>query len=169
MDIYDELGVRKVINGNATMTMLGGSLMPPEVTTAMTEAAQNFIDIDELQARAGEKIAAWTHNEAAYVSCGAAAGLVLSTAACITGMDSEKRARLPYTEGMRNEIIVHRFGRVGYDFAIKQACGKLVEIGSDQGATVQDLKAAINERTAAIFVFYKNMLIQGQVPLEQQI
>ena len=169
MDIYDELGVRKVINGNATLTMLGGSLMPPEVTTAMTEAAQNFIDIDELQARAGEKIAAWTHNEAAYVSCGAAAGLVLSTAACITGLDSEKRARLPYTEGMRNEIIVHRFGRVGYDFAIKQAGGKLVEIGSDQGATVQDLKAAINERTAAIFVFYKNMLMQGQVPLEQQI
>jgi uncharacterized pyridoxal phosphate-dependent enzyme len=169
MDIYDELGVRKVINGSATLTMLGGSLMPPEVTAAMLEAAQNFVDMDELQARVGEQIAAWTHNEAAYVSCGAAAGLVLSTAACITGLDPEKRARLPYTEGMRNEIIVHRCGRVGYDFAIQQAGGKLVEIGSDQGAAVQDLEGAINERTAAVFVFYKNMLMQGQIPLEQQI
>ena len=104
MDIYDELGVRKVINGNATLTMLGGSLMPPEVTAAMLEAAQNFVDIDELQARAGEKIATWTHNEAAYVSCGAAAGLVLSTAACIAGMDPEKRSRLPYTEDHRTSL-----------------------------------------------------------------
>jgi hypothetical protein len=29
MDIYDQLGVRKIINGSATLTMLGGSLMPP--------------------------------------------------------------------------------------------------------------------------------------------
>ena len=39
MDIYDELGVRKIINGSATLTMLGGSLMPPEVLAAMAEAA----------------------------------------------------------------------------------------------------------------------------------
>ena len=92
MDIYDELGVRKVINGNATLTMLGGSLMPPEVIAAMAEAAQSFVDIDELQDKVGKKIAEWTGNEAAYISCGAAAGLVLSTAACITGLDAEKRA-----------------------------------------------------------------------------
>ena len=39
MDIYDELGVTKVINGNATLTMLGGSTMPPEVpaVSALTQ------------------------------------------------------------------------------------------------------------------------------------
>lgn len=169
MDIYAELGVRKIINGNATLTRLGGSLMPPEVLAAMAEAARYFVDIDELQARAGERIAAWTRNEAAYVSCGAAAGLVLSTAACITGLDPEKRARLPLTDGLKNEIIVHRCGRVGYDFAIRQAGGVLVEVGSDAGATPAELEAAINPKTAAIFVFYKNLLMDGQVPLSEQI
>ena len=47
MDIYDELGVRKVINGYATLTRLGGSIMPPEVLEAMAEAARHFADIDE--------------------------------------------------------------------------------------------------------------------------
>lgn len=169
MDIYDELGVRKVINGSATLTMLGGSLMPPQVLAAMTEAAQHFVDIDELQEKVGRKIAEWTQNEAAYVSCGAAAGMVLSTAACITGLDPEKRAQLPYTDGLRNEVIVHRRGRVGYDFAIRQAGGMIVEIGTDEGATLADLEAAITDCSAAIFVFYKNLCMDGQIPLEQQI
>ncbi len=169
MDIYDELGVRKIINGSATLTMLGGSLMPSEVLAAMADAAGHFVDIDELQEKVGKRIAEWTHNEAAYVSCGAAAGLVLSTAACIAGTDPEKQARLPYTNGMKNEIIVHRRGRVGYDFAIRQAGGRLVEIGDEQGATSADVEAAINERTAAIFVFYKNLLMDRQAPLEEQI
>ncbi len=169
MDIYDELGVRKIINGSATLTMLGGSLMPPEVLAAMAQAARHFVDIDELQEKAGKKIAEWTHNEAAYVSCGAAAGMVLSTAACITGLDGEKRARLPYTDGMKNEVIVHRRNRVGYDFAIRQAGGKIVPIGTDEGAAPADLEAAITERTAAIFVFYRNLSMEGQIPLEQQV
>ena len=169
MDIYAELGVRKVINGNATLTMLGGSLMPPVVLEAMQAAAQHFVNIDELQEKAGKKIAEWTHNEAAYVSCGAAAGLVLSTAACITGMNEDLRARLPYSEGLKNEVIVHHSGRVGYDFAIRQAGGRLVEIGDAHGASAVELEAAINERTAAIFVFYNINLMKGQIPLDEQI
>ena len=43
MGIYDELGVRPVINATATLTKLGGSVMPPEVVAAM----------DWLQARCG--------------------------------------------------------------------------------------------------------------------
>lgn len=173
MDIYDRLGVKKVINGCATLTMLGGSLMPPEVLEAMAEASRAFVDIDELQAKAGKQIAEWTHNEAAYISCGCAAGMVLSTAACITGMDPEKRARLPFSDGMKNEIIVQKAGKVGYAFAIQQAGGRLVEVGSEQGAVAADIEAAINERTAAIFVFFRTVPTSGsagtQIPLEQQI
>jgi L-seryl-tRNA(Ser) seleniumtransferase len=149
--------------------MLGGSLMPPVVLDAMRAASQHFVNIDELQEKVGRRIAEWTHNEAAYVSCGAAAGLVLSTAACIAGLDEEKRARLPFSEGMKNEVIVHRCGRVGYDFAIRQAGGRLVEIGDEQGASADQLEAAVNERTAAIFVFYNVTSMKNQVPLEQQI
>jgi L-seryl-tRNA(Ser) seleniumtransferase len=169
MDIYDQLGVRKIINANATLTALGGSLMPLEVLQAMTEASRHFVEIDELQRKVGAQIAALTHNEAAYVSCGAAAGLVLSTAACIAGTDPEKRLSLPFTAGMKNEIIVHKCSRVGYDFAIRQAGGVLVEIGTETGATAQEMEAAVNERTAAVMVFYKDQLMQGQVPLSQQV
>jgi D-glucosaminate-6-phosphate ammonia-lyase len=169
MDIYDELGVTKIINGAATLTQLGGSLMPPEVLAAMAEAAQHFVDIDELQRKVGDKIAVWTGNEAAYVSCGAAAGLALSTVACIAGMDAEKCGCLPYSEGMKNEILIHKRGRVGYAFAIQQAGGKLVEVGTEEGATPQELARAITEKTAAIFYFYNANTMEGQVPLEQGI
>lgn len=169
MDIYDELGVTKVINGAATLTKLGGSLMPPVVLEAMADAARHFVDIDELQAKVGAAIAGWTHNEAAYVSCGAAAGMVLSTAACIAGLDPDKRARLPYSDGMNNEIIVHKCWRVGYDFAIRQAGGVIVEIGNEQGATPDDLRQAINEKTAAIFYFYNDSHMEGHVPLDVAI
>ncbi len=169
MDIYDELGVRKVINGYATLTSLGGSIMPPEVLAAMAEAAQHFVDIDELQTKVGARIAEWTHNQAAYVSCGAAAGLVLSTAACIAGLDPDRRARLPYTDGMKNEVIVHRCGRVGYDFAIRQAGARLIEIGTAEGTSEQDMEQAITDRTAAVLYFYNVTRMKGLVPLERGI
>mgnify|MGYP000856655737 CR=1 FL=1 len=169
MDVYDDLGVRKYVNGFATITSLGGSLMPPEVIAAMADAARHFVDIDELQEKAGARIAAWTRNEAAYVSCGAAAGLVLTTAACITGLAAERRAKLPLTEGMANEVNVHRAGRVGYAFAIRQAGGRLVEIGTDAGAVEADLEGAITPRTVAITCFWNVTRMQGQVPLERQI
>ncbi len=57
MGVYDELGLRTVINASGTLTRLGGSRMAPEVLAAMAEAAASFVPIDALQARAGEVIA----------------------------------------------------------------------------------------------------------------
>lgn len=167
MGIYEELGIRTVINGNATLTRLGGSLMPKVVLDAMLEAAQGFVDIVELQEKVGQEMARLTHNEAAYVSCGAAAGLVISTAACITGLDPEKRERLPHLEGMKNEVIVHKYGRVGYDFAIRQVGVKLVEIGRPEGTTAEEMEAAITDRTAAIFQFPNAHRDPIQLPIEE--
>ena len=154
MNIYERLGIRTVINGNATLTRLGGSIMPPEVVAAMADASKHFVDIIELQKRVGEEIAKLTHNEAAYVSCGAAAALTLSTAACITGLDPTKREKLPHLDAsMKSEVIVHRHGRVGYDFAVRQVGVTFVEIGDENGTTPDELEDAITERTAAIFYF----------------
>ena len=154
MNIYERLGIRTVINGNATLTRLGGSIMPPEVVAAMADAAKHFVDIIELQKRVGEEIAKRTHNEAAYVSCGAAAALTLSTAACITGLDPTKREKLPQLDAsMKSEVIVHRHGRVGYDFAVRQVGVTFVEIGDENGTTPDALENAITEKTAAIFYF----------------
>ncbi len=111
--IYERLGVTPVVNGAATLTRLGGSLMPPPVIEAMAQAASAFVPLDELQRAAGKRIAELTRNEAAYVTSGAAAGLVLATAACITGADAEKMALLPRPEkipGGKHKVVVFRSG-----------------------------------------------------------
>ncbi len=169
MGIYEELGIRRIINGIATLTVLGGSIMPSEVVQAMVEAAESFVDIHELQRRVGEEIARLTYNEACYVSCGAAAGLVLATAACITGLDEKKREQLPNLDGLKNEVIVHRYARSGYDFAIRQVGVKLVEIGSPEGTSPEELENAIHERTAAMFYFWRGLNEKGTIPIPKAV
>ena len=62
---YDSLGIKQVINANATLTKLGGSLMPEEVIQAMVEASKTFVDIHQLQQTVGQRLAELTRNEAA--------------------------------------------------------------------------------------------------------
>ncbi|MDE2846755.1 MAG: aminotransferase class V-fold PLP-dependent enzyme [Gemmatimonadota bacterium] len=157
-NIYERIGVRPIINASGPSTRLSGSIMDPEVADAMHEASQYCVDIAELQARASEVIAEITGAEAGYVTSGAAAGLLLGTAACVTGPDPGKMNRLPDTEGMKNEVIMSRSQRNFYDHAIRSVGVKLVEVGiADRysGAGVRDTEAweiadAITERTAAV-------------------
>ena len=157
-NIYESLGVRPIINASGPTTRLSGGIMDPEVADAMREASQYCVDIAELQARASEIIAEITGAEAGYITSGAAAGLLLGTAACVTGPDPGKMNRLPDTEGMKNEVIISRSQRNFYDHAIRTVGVKLVEVGiADRysGAGVRDTEAweiadAITERTAAV-------------------
>ncbi len=103
--IYQQLGVTRVIHGAGTTTRYGGSLMRPETIDAMREASQMFVNIDDLNAAAGEAIAKMLGAEAALVTAGAASGLVLQSAACMTGGDPSKIAKLPNTEGMTNRCV----------------------------------------------------------------
>ena len=51
-NVYDALGVKRVINAMGTFTSLGGSVMPPEVVAAWVEASKSFVDLIELQEKA---------------------------------------------------------------------------------------------------------------------
>ena len=53
-NIYDRLGVQRLINGHHWRTALGGSVMPPEVVDAMAESAGYFVDLEGLHRSAGE-------------------------------------------------------------------------------------------------------------------
>ena len=170
MTIYESLGIRPVINAWATLTRLGGSLMPPEVLQAMNEAAECFIDLPELQQRVGQRIAELTHNEAAYVSSGAGAGLVLAAASCITGSDKDLMWKIPDLTGLKNEIIVHSAHRNGYDYAVRQIGAKIVEIGADGRRTTRDdLERAITPQTGAFFWFQGAMSTPNDIPLREVI
>src|SRR5918911_4555816 len=110
MGVYENLGVRRVINANANLTRLGGSRMPPEVLQAMQEAAGAFVDMYELQEAVSARIAALTHNEAALVCTGASAGLLLSALGCLTGSDMASVATMMEHGAAalpRHEIVVH--------------------------------------------------------------
>jgi D-glucosaminate-6-phosphate ammonia-lyase len=155
MGVYDELGLRTVINASGTLTRLGGSRMAPEVLAAMAEAAASFVPIDALQARAGDVIAEITGAEAGYVVSGAAAGLSLGVAACVAGMDVAAMDRLPDTSGLKDEVVVQRGHRNAYDHAIRAVGVRMVEVGylgypGAGGVQPWQLAAAITERTAAV-------------------
>jgi L-seryl-tRNA(Ser) seleniumtransferase len=153
--VYDELGLRTVINASGTLTRLGGSRMAPEVLAAMADAAASFVPIDALQARAGEVIADITGAETGYVVSGAAAGLSLGVAACVAGMDVATMDRLPDMSGLKGEVVVQRGHRNAYDHAIRAVGVRMVEVGylsypGAGGTSPWQIAAAITERTAAV-------------------
>jgi L-seryl-tRNA(Ser) seleniumtransferase len=155
MGVYEQLGVRPVINGAGSLTRLGGTKMEAPVLEAMVEAAASFVRIEELQARAGEIIADITGAEAGYVVSGAAAGLALGMAACVAGLDVAKMDQLPDTTGMKNEVVVQRGHRNAYDHALRTAGIKFVEVGylaypGAGGTYGWQIHSAINERTASV-------------------
>ena len=164
---YTALGVRPLINALSTYTRLGGSIMPPEVVAAMIEAAHTHVNIEELQVAVGKRIAELTHNEAAYVATGAAAGLVLATAVIVAGSDPAKIKQLPDLTGLKNEVVVHKAHRNGYDHAVRSVGVKMVEIGTAEHTDPAEMEAAINEHTALAFWTQGAMSGPGDIPIEQ--
>jgi L-seryl-tRNA(Ser) seleniumtransferase len=167
--IYERLGVRRVLNGHASLTRLGGSLMPPPVLQAMLEAAASFCDLHDLQRRAGARIAELTHNEAAYICNGAASGLYLSTLACITGGDLKHIAHLPSLAGRPDEVIVFCSQRNPYDLAVRQAGARFVQIGNTVQTFSWELEAAISDRTAALLYVAGEPFARGALALPETV
>jgi L-seryl-tRNA(Ser) seleniumtransferase len=141
--------------------------MRPATIEAMQEAAQAFVNIDELNEAAGAAIARMLGAEAAMVTGGAAAGLVLQAAACMTGTDPTRIARLPDTMGMKNEFIIQRAHRFMYDQAFRVAGGVLVEIGLGRRTLPYELEDAITDETAAVvYLFSPFTSPPGLLPFE---
>jgi L-seryl-tRNA(Ser) seleniumtransferase len=162
--------MRRVINADATLTKLGGSLMTDETLEAMREAAGSFVDMHELQRVVGRRLAELTRNEAAYVATGAAAGIVLATLAAMTGGDLEAISRLiEMGEAPRDEVIIHRSQRIPYDPAIRLAGARFVEIGDRLQTFPWQLEAAITPRTAMVFFVAGAHLADAALPLEQTV
>jgi D-glucosaminate-6-phosphate ammonia-lyase len=171
-DIYARLGVRRRINAAGTLTRLGGSLMASDVLDAMREAAQSSVDIGELQSAASRIIARATGAEAGLVTSGASAALTLAAAACLTGYDLARMARLPDTRDMANEIVMIRTHRNAYDHALRAAGATIVDIGHNdrgtgaglRGIEAWEIEAALGPRTAA-FCFVATAETKHDLPL----
>lgn len=147
-DVYKELGVRPLINAAGTYTYLSASLMPKFVSEAMESASRHYVNLNELHDAVGKRISALLGCEAARVTTGAASALLLATAGCMAGKDKAKIAQLPDTTGMKNEVVIPKAHRNGYDHAVRAAGAKLVEI-----ETLADAEKAIGDKTAMLLYF----------------
>ena len=149
-DYYDKLGVTKIINAAGTYTALTASIMPPSVQAAVARAARNPVRLAELQQKSGEYLARRLKCEAALVCNGAASALTLGTAACMTVGNRQAVPLLPLqVSGLKNEVIVQKAHRYGYDHALTNCGVRFVEV-----ETMAQYEAAFTERTAMCHFFH---------------
>lgn len=162
-NLFKELGLRTFINANCVCTDLTASLMPQEVLDAITSAASEFVMLDDVQDKVGEKIAAFCHAEAATVTAGCWSALVLGTAGVLTGMDRKRVNQLPFLEGtgMKSEVILQKEHADGYHRALTNAGVSLVFV-----ETAKEAEAAINEKTAMMWFLNKGTS-KGQIKHEE--
>ncbi|NND32569.1 MAG: aminotransferase class V-fold PLP-dependent enzyme [Saprospiraceae bacterium] len=162
--IYDSIGVDTIINCRGTFTILGGSVERPEVSTAMEAATGYFVQYDELAYGIGQRLADLTECEWGMVSAGCAAGLKHFTAACVTGGNPEKLIRIPDLTGFeKTEVIIPRQSRNAYDHAVRNIGITVITV-----ETPEELAAAINQRTAMIYIVTGPSNDKGQ-PLSLEV
>jgi len=151
------------------MTRLGGSRILPQALEAMVAVSQEFVDLNALLDAAGARVACLTRAPAACICAGAAAGITLATAGCMTGSDPERVRRLPDTRGMRCEVVLDGAQDNPFVHAVLHTGARPVRAGSRSSPMRgSELEAALSGRTAAVmyFVAYASA---GGLPLEQVI
>ncbi|MCH8063850.1 MAG: aminotransferase class V-fold PLP-dependent enzyme, partial [Chloroflexi bacterium] len=166
-DIYRSLGVDPAIIASGNTTAYGGSKLRPEVFDAMNKASNVMVNMDQLNRQAGKIIAEITGAEAGFVASGSAGGLVMQAAAVIAGSDPKKMRQLPDTNGLKNEIIIHRSHRFPYDQCYRSVGAKFVEIGDGRRCYPWELEAAFTENTAAVAYLFSNFLTRRAMPFPE--
>ena len=163
-NVYDELGVTTVINGQGTMTYLGGSLMRPEVEAVMTLAGRHFVNIADLEVAAGKRIAEMLKlppDYSALVTSGAAAAMQSGLAGILTRDNPQFIKQLPDLTGMKSEVIIQKSHRNPFDHQLRATGIRLVVIESHD-----DLRKAVNEKTAMMhFSNFANAA--GQIKVDE--
>ena len=152
--IYDDLGVKKIINAAGTYTVLGGSRMSDKTLEDIRAAAGSFVRIRDLQVKINGEIAAMTRNEAAYVTNGAAAGLYLATCAALQKHYGRRHFYLTEDEKRACNALVFKAHRNPYDYTIGQAGVQYKEIGYPNfilPVTAEDFEAAIDDNTCMVY------------------
>jgi uncharacterized pyridoxal phosphate-dependent enzyme len=143
---YLELGVTPVINAEGTMTMLGGSLIRPEVEAVMAQATRHFVSIPDLEVAAGKRIAQMLNLPQGYgalVTSGAAGAIQSGLAGILTGDNESFIQQLPDLTGMKSEVIIQKTHRNPFDHQLRGTGVKLIEV-----ETQEQLRRAVNDRTA---------------------
>ena len=161
-DIYESIGVKPVINCRGTFTIVGGSLILPEVRAAMDAASRRFVHIDEMMEGIGKRLAELTGAEWGIVTSGCAAALAHATTACVAGGNPDLHVRVPDLAGFaKDEVIIPTHSRNVYDAAIRSVGVRIIEVG-----TPQELENALGPRAAMVYIFAGPRADSGPLPFE---
>lgn len=163
-DLISELDLRTFINAAGTYTTMTASLMQDDVMEAINASSKEFIMLDEVQDKVGERIAKMVHSEAAMVTAGAFSALTLGMAGILTGTNSHKIKQLPHgldEAGIKSEVLLQKAHYDGYEHALANTGVKLIAV-----ETADDVDRAVNERTASMHFLNCNSL-KGKIMHEQ--
>jgi uncharacterized pyridoxal phosphate-dependent enzyme len=161
-NVYERIGVRPLINARGTWTYLSGSLMMPEVRAAMDAASRQFVDLFELQAAVGKRLAALSGAESGMITSGSAGAMAAATAACMAGTDPAKIWQLPDTTGMKSEVVMLG-GRIAFDSAIRLTGAKLRVVKE-----LSELPSALNDQTAMVYTTWRGDSLPKALEITQR-
>lgn len=166
MNIYETLGLPEVINASGRMTKLGVSCISDPVAQAITQAGQQYVDIDRLYKAAGKRLAEWIHCDDACITASASSGIVLSIASLLCRDDLYKIQHLEETKqtSERREVLLLKGQNVDFgapvDLMIETGGGIVKEVGYANRSQESDVIGAISERTLAIFFVKSHHCVQ---------
>jgi L-seryl-tRNA(Ser) seleniumtransferase len=149
-DYYEKLGVPTIINAAGTYTTLTAACMPPVVLAAVQKAALHPVRLHDLQIKSGEYIAKRLQCEGAVVTSGASGAITLATAACLQYANNINPMAMPQgIDGLKNQVIVQRAHRYGYDHAMFLCGARVTEV-----VTLDDYKRACAAGNAVMTNFF---------------
>jgi len=145
-NLFTRIGVRPMINGRGTFTIISGSCSLPEVKQAMYDASFYFVHLDEMMNGIGAQLGQLTGAEWGIATTGCAAAICLATIACIAGTDVELCQALPYTK-RKNQVIIPKHSRNPYDIGVRMCGAEIVEVDSPE-----EFRSKLSDRTAMVYI-----------------
>ena len=145
-NLFTRIGVRPLVNGRGTFTIISGSCSLPQVKQAMYDASFYFVHLDELMEAVGRELGQLTGAEWGIATTGCEAAIALAVVACIAGTDPEKSQALPYVKG-RDQVIIPKHSRNPYDFGVRMTGVEVVEVDS-----AEELRNQLTGRTAMVYI-----------------
>jgi seryl-tRNA(Sec) selenium transferase len=145
-NLFTRIGVRPLVNGRGTFTLISGSCSLPQVKQAMYDASFYFVHLDELMEAVGRELGQLTGAEWGIATTGCEAAIALALVACIAGTDPEKSQALPYIKG-HDQVIIPKHSRNPYDFGVRMTGVEVVEVDS-----AEELRGKLSSHTAMVYI-----------------